>query len=234
MMSLQRFAINPFADRQISIDELRAFAVDHRGKLLHLATEGGDYDEMITLINAALEGFGDSVTDELTAKAIQKARTSALRTKREAILAELPLVQATVVVSGFPKGSEAHTEIFPSGLTPFRDATTDGLGDMLDSLLERLGTHSPVLGDYTNLVTLATQWKAMRGSHLQAKGDSTDSAGDRRAAADTLRDQLFDNLLAIARMNRGKPEEMTKYFSQHLLEDPETSRDDDPVPPVEG
>jgi hypothetical protein len=51
------------------------------------------------------------------------------------------------------------------------------------------------------------------------KGEKGAAAGDRREAKLALSQQLFDNLLVLARLHKRDPDQATLYFNQSLLED---------------
>jgi hypothetical protein len=227
MMDLEKYFINVFANRQISIAELVAFSANHLGKLGALAAAGStDYDEAIALTEPLFAALGGKSSSEGVSKALQKAKTSALVTKREEIHAELARLELLVQVS-FPKGSETYIGIFPNGLTAFRKAPVDGLGAALDTLIEVATPQMGNIADLAPITSLTGQWKTMRGEQLARLGASSDAAELRREASEALRVQLFDNLLFLPRRSKGEPEKCRNYFSQHLLEE-----DEEQAPPV--
>ncbi|HEY8899914.1 MAG TPA: hypothetical protein VIM61_05845 [Chthoniobacterales bacterium] len=124
-----------------------------------------------------------------------------------------------------------YVELLPGGLKEFREATLDALNGKLVALLARLAPYAATIGtaDVAGLTTLQGEWATLRGEQVAKKGVSTDASGNRREAADALREQLFDNLLAIARHEKGQPEKLGLYMQQSLLEDA-TQSAEEPAP----
>jgi hypothetical protein len=231
MLDLNRYLRNPFDDERISIDELVAFTADHLGKLTG-QNPGGLFNDAITATDALFTTLSGSVSSEATAGAIRQARTSATGAKRDAILEKLSQLEG-LIHARFPRGSATYVELLPAGLGEFRNAGLDGFNTKLVSLLARLAPYAATIGaaDVAALTTLQGEWATLRGEQLTKKGASTDAAATRREAADALRGQLFDNLLVIARLENGHPENIGLYMQQSLLED-DTPAPEPPVTPV--
>lgn len=230
MMDLNRYLRNPFDDEKISIDELIAFTADHLGKLTG-QNPGGAFDAAITATDALFTALSGTISAEDAAAAIRQARTAATAAKREAIHEKLSQIEG-LIHARYPRGSVTYVELLPGGLQEFRDAGLDGLNAKLVSLLARLEPHKASIGaaDVAALAALQGEWATLRGEQVTKKGASTDAAAGRRAAADALRVQLFDNLLAIARHEKGQPENLSLYMRQSLLEDDATAQAPPPTP----
>ncbi len=229
MLDLDRYLRNPFDSDRISRDELVAYTADHLGKFA-TRNEGGAFDAEVTATAALFEALEGRLADETTAGAIRQARTAATGAKRDAIHDALSQLEG-LVHARFPRGGADYIEIFPGGLEDLRKASLDGLNAKLVSLVARLRARAEVIGaaDVERFATLQAEWAALRGEQVSRKGATADAAGDRRDAAAALRDQLFDNLLAIARVEKGKPEALRLYLTQGLLEDDARVADAGPV-----
>jgi hypothetical protein len=229
MLDLKRYLSNPFDSKEISIDELVAFTADHLGKLTG-QNPGGVFNEAIAATDALFTALSGTISAEDTAGAIRQARTAATTAKREAIFEKLSQLEG-LIHARFPRTSATYVELLPGGLKEFREATLDALNGKLVALLARLAPYAATIGtaDVAGLTTLQGEWATLRGEHVTKKGVSTDAAGNRREAADALREQLFDNLLAIARHEKGQPEKLGLYMQQSLLEDA-TQAAEEPAP----
>lgn len=228
-MDLDKYFRNPFDNPKISIAELLGFAVDHQGRMVALSDGTTDYDDLIALTDVAFAALGGTVSDEDLKEGIKMARTAALKAKRAAVHAELNRLES-LTNAFYPRGTATYIEIFPEGLVAFHKATLEELGLKLDTLIAAINPYASDIGNLDPIVLLTAEWKALRGEHLERKGDVAEAAELRREASAALRLQLFDNLLFIARRNKGQPEECRNYFSQHLLEDPQSPEEPEPEP----
>lgn len=222
MIDLDRFLRNPFARPEISQADLVPFTADHLALLAVQNTEGR-FNDAITATDALFTALSGRIVQESTAAAIRRARTAALEAKRATVHRELSQLEG-LIHARFPRGSATYVELLPGGLAEFREVGLDLLNARLESLLERLEPHAATIGaaDVAALAALQEEWATLRGEQVKKKGVSTDAAGDRRAASDALRGQLFDNLLLIARLEKGRPERIGLYMRQSLLEEPTT------------
>ena len=234
MLSLQRFFTIPFADREISDDELRAFTEDHISRL-SAANDAGQFTARLTATTAAFTGFAGQVSDQDLTNALRKAATFEMERR----LGEFKEFMKTKGVGMntilFRAGADSalYREFYPSGATEYRKANLTQAPVLMDRVVNLVtganAANGTLLGAefVAKAQELRTNFLQARNVQVNLKGEGSIEILDREAARRALELELFDNLLALAMLHKGEPEAAARYFNESLLKDPQPS-----TPPV--
>ncbi|MCA9202480.1 MAG: hypothetical protein KDA59_05530 [Planctomycetales bacterium] len=225
MLKISRFFETQFTSRQFSRAELLDFTQDHLGRLGQ-QNDAGQYDEMLSATSAAYEAFGGTVSSEMTAGAIGKARTAAKVALRQTIERRLSGLAGTLH-GQFGKESLQFIEFFPRGLNEVRDAREAEIEPILDRVVAAAGTYLP--DSVTELTALRTQWLAVYQAATTGRATTAGANDDRDAAKAALQLQLTRNILDLARQHIGQPEKASVFFDESRLYNA-TSSPDEPLP----
>jgi hypothetical protein len=224
MIKISRYFENPFADPQISGDELHRFSEDHLGKLTAQNASGPRAGTLATMISATQAAF-DAFDAALSTRAQQfGAQLGGTMSKDDV----LKLFRTTMrqrrgrVVDKLGENSAAYREIFPSGLEYYTRATMANVGERIAYAVEKFTKYKDALGD-----DLVTEITAVQSSFTNARTQQVGDMGAVDQARQGVRDtrtplelQLLDNLLTLAKSCKGQPEQAAQFFDQSLLEDP--------------
>lgn len=198
MRAIVSFFRNLFKDRQISRNEILAFAAHQLAAMIEENPEGL-LDERITETTTALNAMQAVTGDEGGKLAIQKVRTQA----KKAFRLGLPAVMAKyygLVLGQFGAGSLVLTECFPKGRSIFKDCREEQLAGELQTLAEGLSHHADVLpaAALAAAAALVTTWEGLRGTQTAALMAHQAHASDINAAQMGLARALYRNVLWIA------------------------------------
>lgn len=231
MIDLKRFFRNPFTDKEISNSELQRFAEDHLAKL-SAANAGGAYDALLTDTTAAYEAYFGELANVSLRAALQKAATQTMNARWAEFVKWMTGKGEARVKDRADKPSAVYTEFFPAGLTEYHGASVAGGQTLANRVKASAATHEALLGaDFKAKVDeLAGGYLSAREAQVERKGDKTGGQGNRDDSKAALQDQLFENLLTLAKETKD-PEKSALFFNQSLLEDTTASGEPEAVPP---
>lgn len=231
MIDLHRFLQNPFDDPQISLGELLSFSSDHLARMI-ANNPGGVLTARITATTSSLTLVQNCATDDLTKKAIRKARKQVKDAFRKSLLEEIAKVNGAVVAKYGPNSPEV-AECFPQGRTIFSSCTDDALEQHMETLRNGVTAHQAGLGAalVTEVTGLLTEWQAVYSQSESSGGNATTSQEGKKMARENLQLMLFLNLLTFAEMFARQPEKLNLYMQQSLLEDSGGGNVPPPPPP---
>ena len=229
MIDLNRFLQNPFDDPQISVGELLGFSSDNLARMI-ANNPGNELTPRITATTSALTLVQDCVTDDLTKKAIRKARKQVKDAFRKSLLEDVAMVHGAVVAKYGPNSPEV-AECFPQGRSIFSTSTDDTLEQHIETLRNGVTAHVAGLGAplVAEVTALLTEWQAVYAQSESSGGNATTSQEGKKLARENLQLMLFLNLLKLAEMFPRQPEKLNLYMQQSLLED--SVSPDEVVPP---
>ena len=234
MIDLNRFLQNPFDAADISLAELLSFSSDHLARMI-ANNPGGELTARITATTSSLTLVQNCATDDLTKKAIRKARKQVKDAFRESLRKEIAKVHGACVAEYGPDGAEV-AECFPQGRTIFSACADDSLEQHIEALKNGVTAHQAQLGAplVAEVTTLRTEWKAVYAQSESSGGAATTSQEGKKMARENLQLMLFLNLLKLAEMVPRQPEKLNLYMQQSLLEDssPPDGGVTPPPPPV--
>ncbi len=227
-MQLKRFFQNPLFSRQISHTELQAFSEDHLGKLA-AANTAGQFDAMLTDTGAAYEAYFGELASVSLRTALRQAATEEMQTRWKELVKWITSKGQSRIIDKAGEPSAVFIEFFPGGLSEYHSATTITAQTLATRLKTSATTHTSLLGaDFTATATaLVESYLKARELQTDRKGQASDARSERDADKLALQTRLFKNLLTLAALEMD-PEKCSLYFSQHLLEDPESTPEPEP------
>jgi hypothetical protein len=220
MIRIARYFENTFADREISDNEIRAFAEDALSRIV-AGNVAGIYNTTIAELDTALPGFSGKVATEATAAAIRKARTAATNALMDEIKGKWTRREGRIK-DAFGVGSETYLEFYPNGVSEYRDATMTTMGDLLDHYAKAAAAHVAELDQAfaDEWSAYETRWATVRGEQVKRKGAVSGAATQSGDARTALELALQRAVLTVALANIGQPERAAQFFNQSLLENP--------------
>lgn len=219
MIDLDRYSINPFDDKAISLNELINYSSTHLQRLI-ANNPGALFNQRITGTNTALVTLDNCMSDNDVKLALRKGRVQAKDAFRDALPGNIARIHAAVVAA-FGTDSTELTECFPQGRSIFTTCTDDQLDDKLQALQTCLTPLAAQVGvtHINNLGGLISTWIALHAAVQTASANKNTSESTRRSARQALQLELFKNLLAIAAAFPNEDAKVKLYCPQHLLED---------------
>lgn len=219
MIALVRYCINPYDDRQISLNELIDYSSTHLQRLI-TNNPGALFNQRITGTTTALSVMDNCMFDNDVKLALRMARVQAKDAFREALPGNLVRIHAAVIAA-FGTESTQLTECFPQGRAVFGNCPDDQLDDKLQALQTCLTPLTAQVGatHVNNLGGLISTWIALLAAVESASANKNSSESTRRSARAALQLELFKNLLAIAAAFPNDESKIILYCPQHLIEE---------------
>lgn len=217
MIKIARYFEIPFADPEISAEELRSFGEDHLGKL----GAAGGHAAMVTATEAVYAPFDAA----LSARAEQIGALSGNTVSKNEVVqlfrTKMRQRQGRVV-DAFGEKSAEYREIFPQGLSYYTRVTMETMKQRLDYAVEKFTKYKTQLGAplVTEFTALRTSFNEAREEQVGEKGNVSQAREAVRTTRGALELQLTGNLLTLANQFKGEPEKAATFFDQSRLEDP--------------
>lgn len=230
MIQFNRFLINPFDDKDISMDELVAFTTDHLQRMV-ANNPGALFNTRITATTTKLAVVESCLTDDQVKLGLRKGKKLIKDSFRAALPKNLEKVWGAVVAQYGGESAEA-LECFPQGRAIFTSCTDDHLENHLQTLLTGVTAHQADLGVplVGNVSGLLSTWIAIHAASESATGAKTTTQEGKAQARLNLQLELFYNLLEIAKAFPRQPEKLDLFMQQSLLEDHPTEEPEPPTP----
>jgi hypothetical protein len=184
-----------------------------------IAHDGTRLADRITATSMVLNTVESVTTDELSKVAMQKARTVAKASFRQALPGHIVKIHGAVLAAFGANGPEV-LECFPLGRNVFTTCKDEELNNRLGQLVAGITPHATAVGaaHVTATTGLGTTWTSLYGAQGQAKGAKSVSAEARDAALEALKVELFKNLLTIALNDPDTSERIELLCPQQDLE----------------
>lgn len=231
MLKLEKFLINPFDARGISMNELLAFTTDHIQRMTQ-SNPNGKFDERIAKTILAVGGVETAFSDDETKLGARKARILAKDNFRKAMPIDIGKIYGAVIAEFGAKDPEV-LDCFPHGRTIFDSASDDALESELQAMVNGLTKYSTVIGPaVTRAKSLLEAWKLVHDASELASGQKGKAQISSREARAALQLELFKNLLTIALEFPEQPDQLATFMTQSLLEDHPHHADEPPTPPT--
>lgn len=232
MKNLSKMLENPFDDPKISMAELLAFSTDNIQRML-ANNSSGELTTRITATQSGLDLVEQRFTDDLTKKAIRKARKMA----KDNFLNALPAAMGKLagkVAGQYGEASPEYAECLPLGRTIFSKATDDAMEAHIQTFINGVTAHVADLGAQvvTDAEAVKTGWLAVYAPSESASGAAAATQEEKKWARENLQQMLFLNLIKIMELHPREPEMLAVYMTQSLLEDhPQQEAPEPPAPP---
>jgi|GEM_PF-866976 len=235
MRDLASFFVNPFDDREISIDELLAFSTDHLQRMI-ANNGGGELSARITATTSSLDLLGDHVTDDQGKLGLRKARKQAKDNFRESLPLAVSKIMSAVAYYYGPDAPQI-TECVPQGRSIFSSCRDDKVETHLQTLVTALTSYQGSIEDevITDATNLKNAWVAVYNASETSTGAKTTTEQGKKLARENLQLMLFLNLVKLMEMFARQPEKLPLYMNQSLLENPSSPPPSaPPAPPPPG
>lgn len=227
MRDLPSFFVNPFDDKEISLNELLAFSTDHLGRMT-ANNASGALSERITATTEALSRLLERVTEDLGQLGVRKARKQAKSKFRKALPAAVTKLVATVVAQ-YGDDTPQISECVPNGRSIFSTCRDDQVGAHLQTLITALTAHEADLGAQvvTKATELKTTWEGIYNESEAATATKARAEALKKEAREGLQLMLFLNLVKLTSLFPRQPEKVSLYMQQHLLENPASANEEE-------
>lgn len=228
MQNLQSFFRNPFSDRDISRNKKQKFGEDCIVRMSE-NNPGGQFSQLITDSIAVQQALFGDITNIATLTAIREGRTQVV----DGVIADFS--HRNTLLNKFLGATEVdktpvYQEIFPQGVQPFTNQLTKEnvelrIKEMITAVTNNLAVcgGQPTLDSYT---TIQQNYLKARGEQLSRKAQIAAGLVDADAKEAAWDDQMFENLLTFALLNRGNPDALKQYMDQSILVAPTDSNKD--------
>lgn len=228
MQDLSNFFKNPFIGDEFSFETKQRFSEEHIGKLSAMNTTG-QYDSLLTAMVAAHQDYFGVFTDVKVGQGVQQAQTQ---------IVDKLIRRFEFGVSNLNRYLEytqqdeqpIYQKFFPNGVMEFTQETTKSNAEShINRLVTIITEHTAEAGGAAVLaefVALQNEYTAARSLQLVKKAQTHSSRTIRDAKGLVWAEQLFDNLLVLAREFKGQPKRLGDFFDQSILR-PKHRRDKD-------
>jgi hypothetical protein len=217
MRNLETFFENPFDDDKITDERKNSFARDHINRTTD-NNPSGRYTPMITATQTVYDGYFGKIVETGGSIALRKSKTITVEEVSKQIK-KLLSTKEGVINDIWPRKSPVYTELYPAGISEYWEATRDGILPLLDRFIEACGRHTGQLPlNFVNpFRELRESYDLARSEQQKKKGDVVDDKEATIISRQALDNQLFQNLLQIAKDFAGNPGMLAAYFDQTII-----------------
>jgi hypothetical protein len=228
MANLENFFINPFSNERFSRDKKQKFGEETIARIA-VQNNANQFNNLLNDTIAIQQSLFGEITDVATLTAIRESRTQSVDKIIDAFSHRNTLLNNFLIATEVDK-TTAYQEFFPQGVQPFTNQLTKGnveqrIQQMINAVTNNLtiAGGQPTLDFYTKL---QSDYNSARGAQLTKKGEIAAGLVDANEKEAAWNDQMFENLLTFALLNRGKPENLKLYMDQSILQTPANSNND--------
>ncbi len=216
-MDLSRFLENPFDSGKTSVAQLLAFTTDHLQRMVANDADGA-FTARIAVTSTALGLVEDGLSDAKAKLGLRKARKQ-VKDDFHANLAESVARIGVAVAAKYGDDSPELTACLPQGRPVFSACRDDQVAAHLQTLIDGVTALQPALGPaaLTDSQNLQAAWTTLYKASEISTTRKTGTQQSNNAARAGLQDVLFINLLEIARMFPGRPENLALFMQDGLL-----------------
>ena len=220
MKDLAGYFENPLTDERIALDRKKSFGADSIERIT-VQNTGGKFDDRLAATKAVQDALFGGMTDLATDRTQRQARTKTTDSIIAAFKARNSKLNAYFIATGV-KEEDVYTEFFLQGIQAFTAGVKkENVEQVMQSMVTAITNNTAIAGGQVVLdeyTAFQTDYKKARSEQLNKNSEISsgmESLDDAEAAWD---DQMFDNLLFFANLNRNKPENIKLYMDQSLLE----------------
>lgn len=219
MKNLESFFENPFSNSKISLEKKKKFGESH---LMRLAVQNTDnmYDDILVVTTAVQTALFGEITDVELNKALQKTQTETVDNLIDRFKKRNSRLNNYLMANEVNK-QPVYQSFFPQSIAEFTNKVTKGnVEQLMKRIVEVISANTAVAGGaavLTEYQAFLTQYKSARNLQLTKIGEVSGGITDRETAEAAWDDQLFHNLLMIARENRNKPDRVNDFFDQSII-----------------
>ncbi|MEI8204054.1 MAG: hypothetical protein WCH34_13620 [Bacteroidota bacterium] len=219
MIDLTIFFENPISTTIASFEDKKLGSEAIIGKTTAQNTNH-QYDQMLAdTISAHTAFFGD-ITDVALKLAIQKMQTKIVDNIIEDFCSRTSRLNSYFISTKFNL-SPAYIVFFPQGVQEITEKTNKGnIETHISILVDAITAHTAeaggagVLTEYQNFKTNYAVSRLLQTTKI---GDTKGARSTREEAEAVWENQIFDNLLTLAKLFKGQPKKLDDFFSQQYF-----------------
>lgn len=218
MRTIENYFVTPFDYIRVGRPQTLRFFEDHNGRLIQAVAEGEPFAAQVAPTTLAFEKLRDSLGATEATFAEQQGATITVDDMIDEF--KTYVVDGEITVLGkFKKTTAEYQRFYPHGLTQYSNINK---GTATSLMIQYKKAASDYKGDLGNpfsdkMEDIYTRYLAVRGGQIMLKESTSAMRSEWDVNLDAMKDQAFDNILVIARANRGKPEVARRYFTQSIL-----------------
>lgn len=216
--NFENLANNPLDGVLVSITRKLSYADVHIERMIK-NNPGGIYDSLIELCKIKRDAFSNNAAEEEEGESLRIGHTAVLKKLSGNYKDEMSLFESLVRLK-FGKGSQIYLEIFPHGLTYYRNAKQGEMLALMNKTISFNQTHLNELGTHEFLdkfVNIRDNFAKSLSSQQQAQGDVSNRKSLKDVLWNDLKKQLYIDMLSIIINNPDNPKQMLSYFDDKLL-----------------
>lgn len=219
MKDLETYFENPLSDSKIALDRKKDFGDDHIQRM-QVQNTNGDLDDRI----AATQTVQDALFGGITRLSFDENQQTARTKTTDRIMADFEArntkLNAYFISADIDK-QDVYSEFFPQGVQYFTNKVNkENVEQRMQSMIDAITNNLEVAGGQTVLdeyTAFKTAYGKARSAQLSKISQVSTGGNVLDDTEDAWNDQVFDNLLYFARLNRNKPENLVLYMDQTLL-----------------
>ncbi len=219
MRDLIIFFTNPFSIARISRDRKKLFGED---TIQRIATQntGGQFDDIMTATVAVQTAFFGAITNLATQNAIRDSQTRSTNIVVSNFMKRNSKLNAFFISNETDK-DPLYLQFFPQGVQAFtRDVHIDNVEQKIQQMITAVTNNLDVVDTKaaTDYPALLLSYQKARGLQVGSFGLVSADIGTVKTTEEAWDDQMFNNLLTFANLNRNLPDNVILYMNQELLE----------------
>jgi hypothetical protein len=218
MRNISNYFELPFENIIVGRPQTLRFFEDHNGRLAQAVAEGEPFGDLVTPTKTAFEKLRDSLGATEATFAEQQGATISVDDMINEF--KTAVVDGEIIVLGkFKKTSSQYQRFYPQGLTQYSKINKGTATTLMLQYKKAAYDYKGDLGQpfYDQIELIYTNYLAVRSGQILLKESTSARRTDWDVNLDIMKDQAFENILVIARANRGKPQVARRYFTQSIL-----------------
>jgi hypothetical protein len=218
MRNISNYFVWPFDYIPVGRPQTLRFFEDHDGRLAQAVTDGEPFAAQVAPTHTAFEKLRDSLGATEATFAEQQGATITVDDMIDEF--KTAVVDGEITVLGkFKKTSAQYQRFYPHGLTQYSNTNKGTATTLMIQYKKAAFDYKADLGQpfSDQFELIYTNYLAVRNGQILLKESTSAKRSDWDVNLDAMKDQAFDNILAIARANRGKPQVARRYFTQSIL-----------------
>jgi hypothetical protein len=218
MKNLENYLELPFENMDASKERICMFFENHDTSLIYMANNGAPFSTLLTPTHTAVTALRSCIGQTSTSIAQQKATTYTADESLELFVNFVKKSEAKIRDT-FTKESADYIEFYPNGMKPFNKISKKSIDALMEQQIAAYKNHPTDLPPELlgKLIQISDDYHAARGSQQSKKTQTKDKQQNWDICLETMKDQAFINLLAIAKEYRGKPEKAILFFDTSIV-----------------
>ncbi len=218
MINLTSFFLFPFNDVRAAKTESFKFCEDHNSRLIKSVAEGQPFNDLLAPTQTCLDALRQSFEGGASTQAQQESKTLAVDLIISEFIKKVVHYGPAIMVH-FDKNSVEYEQIYPHGRTEYLKTNKGSASKLMSQFLMGIKANMESLGEamVTDIQDVYDRYVAARNEQLQTKESNAGLKGSWEENLTNMWHQIHINVLSIALANPGKPEVVSRYFTQSIL-----------------